>query len=108
MDLPRVKQLPGAPHHETVELSVTFDPRGANLDLGNVNVSVPINVSIRLHIRTDYTACQMWRCHHRPHSLYINLPPAIFPLVNKTIRHLEFVILSEFACAELPQNSVLV
>lgn len=45
VDLPRVVQLPGIPDNEAVDFVVTFDPRGANLDTGVVEVFVPINVS---------------------------------------------------------------
>jgi hypothetical protein len=41
VDLERVKNLP---NEEAVELSVTFDPRGANLTLGPVQHVIPINV----------------------------------------------------------------
>jgi hydrocephalus-inducing protein len=46
VELDKVLALPGAPHHETHDFLVTFDPRGANLGLGPVEVMVPINVSI--------------------------------------------------------------
>ena len=46
VELPRVVQLPGAPQHEGVDCIVTFDPRGANLNTGLVEVFVPINVRI--------------------------------------------------------------
>ena len=45
VELDRVRQLPGAPDHETVDFVVSFDPRGANLGLGEVESIVPINVS---------------------------------------------------------------
>ena len=45
VELDRVRQLPGAPDHETVDFIVSFDPRGANLSLGLVETVVPINVS---------------------------------------------------------------
>ena len=45
VDLHPVKNLPGAPDHETEDFLVTFDPRGANLGLGDVEAIVPINVS---------------------------------------------------------------
>ena len=41
VDLARVVQLPD---HEAVDCIVTFDPRGANLGIGPVEVIVPINV----------------------------------------------------------------
>lgn len=46
VELDRVKQLPGFPDHETVDFRVSFDPRGANVGLGEVETLVPINVSI--------------------------------------------------------------
>ena len=45
LELDRVKNLPGAPDHETLDFVVSFDPRAANLHLGAVEVVVPINVS---------------------------------------------------------------
>ena len=42
VDLERVKNLP---NEESVELSVTFDPRGANLSLGPVHHLIPLNVT---------------------------------------------------------------
>ena len=45
VELDRVRQLPGAPDHETVDFVVSFDPRGANLNLGAIETVVPINVS---------------------------------------------------------------
>jgi hydrocephalus-inducing protein len=53
VDLPRVVQLPGAPDHEAVDFVVTFDPRGANLSTGSVEVFVPINVSTSI----QFSAC---------------------------------------------------
>ena len=44
VELDRVRQLPGAPDHETVDFVISFDPRGANLGLGEVETTVPINV----------------------------------------------------------------
>ena len=44
VELDRVRNLPGAPDHETVDFVVSFDPRGANLQLGPVETVVPINV----------------------------------------------------------------
>ena len=44
VDLTRVLHLPGAPDHATVDCVVTFDPRGANLGIGPVEVILPINV----------------------------------------------------------------
>ena len=41
VDLLRVVQLP---EHEAVDCVVTFDPRGANLGIGAVEVVVPISV----------------------------------------------------------------
>ena len=46
VDLDRVKNLPGYPDNETVDFVVSFDPRGANLQLGPVEKLVPINVII--------------------------------------------------------------
>ena len=45
VELDRVRNLPGAPDNETLDFVVSFDPRGANLSLGAVEVVVPINVS---------------------------------------------------------------
>ena len=45
VELDRVRNLPGAPDNETLDFVVSFDPRGANLGLGAVEVVVPINVS---------------------------------------------------------------
>ncbi len=47
VELDRVKQLPGAPDHETVDFVVSFDPRGANIGLGEVDALIPINVCIQ-------------------------------------------------------------
>ncbi|KAH9493176.1 hypothetical protein Btru_021958, partial [Bulinus truncatus] len=44
IELERVRNLPGAPDNETLDFVVQFDPRGANLQLGTVKVSVPVNV----------------------------------------------------------------
>lgn len=46
VELDRVRALPGAPDHETVDFVVTFDPRGANLGLGEIETFVPLNVRI--------------------------------------------------------------
>jgi hydrocephalus-inducing protein len=43
IDLEKVKNLP---NEESVEFVVTFDPRGANLGLGPVEHSVPLNVNL--------------------------------------------------------------
>ena len=45
LEIDRVKNLPGAPDNETMDFVVSFDPRAANLQLGAVEVVVPINVS---------------------------------------------------------------
>ncbi|KAK6174452.1 hypothetical protein SNE40_017727 [Patella caerulea] len=45
VELDRVRNLPGAPDHETVDFMVKFDPRGANLQLGPVETTVPININ---------------------------------------------------------------
>ncbi|CAH1779299.1 unnamed protein product [Owenia fusiformis] len=44
VELNRVRQLPGAPDHETVDFVISFDPRGANLGLGDTETIVPINI----------------------------------------------------------------
>lgn len=44
-ELDRVRNLPGSPDNETLDFVITFDPRGANLPLGPVEVLAPINVS---------------------------------------------------------------
>ena len=46
VELDRVRNLPGAPDHETVDFVVSFDPRGANLSLGEVETVIPINVNM--------------------------------------------------------------
>ena len=44
MDLPRIRQLPGAPEHEAVEFLVSCDPRGANIDVGPIEALAVITV----------------------------------------------------------------
>ncbi|XP_041375521.1 hydrocephalus-inducing protein homolog [Gigantopelta aegis] len=44
VELDRVRDLPGAPDHETVDFVVSFDPRGANLPLGAVETVVHIKI----------------------------------------------------------------
>lgn len=44
VELDKVRQLPGAPEHETVDFVISFDPRGANLGLGELETMIPINV----------------------------------------------------------------
>ncbi|XP_055892829.1 hydrocephalus-inducing protein homolog isoform X5 [Biomphalaria glabrata] len=44
IELERVRNLPGAPDNETLDFVVQFDPRGANLQLGSVEVNVPVNI----------------------------------------------------------------
>lgn len=56
VELDKVKNLPGAPDHETVVFNVNFDPRGANLSLGSVETVVNINVSSHMTL-TDLMAC---------------------------------------------------
>ena len=48
IELNRIRQLPGAPDHQTVDFVVSFDPRGANLGLGPIETKVPINVSTHI------------------------------------------------------------
>ena len=48
VDMDRVRHLPGAPDHETVDFVVSFDPRGANLSLGDIDTIIPINVRFYL------------------------------------------------------------
>ena len=43
-----VHDLPGTPDHEVSEFVVSFDPRGANLGLGEIDTVLPINVCIIL------------------------------------------------------------
>ena len=57
VELDRVRQLPGAPDHETVDFVVSFDPRGANLGLGEVDAFIPINVSNLIYF-THRIGCQ--------------------------------------------------
>lgn len=63
VELDRVKQLPGAPHHEKIDFVVSFDPRGANLELGTVEAVVPINVVngplVNLHLMAHVTMPDM-------------------------------------------------
>ena len=47
VELDKVRHLPGWPEHETVDFRVSFDPRGANLELGDTEALVPINVSLK-------------------------------------------------------------
>jgi hypothetical protein len=47
VELDRVRNLPGAPDHETVDFVISFDPRGANLPLGPIETVVPINVCFK-------------------------------------------------------------
>nr|XP_006823299.1 PREDICTED: hydrocephalus-inducing protein homolog [Saccoglossus kowalevskii] len=44
VELDRVRNLPGFPDQETVDFVVSFDPRGANLGLGDIETLVPINI----------------------------------------------------------------
>lgn len=46
VEMPKVVQLPGAPDHETISFEVTFDPRGANLEIGEAEAVMPINVRV--------------------------------------------------------------
>lgn len=39
-----VRNIPGAPDHEWIEIQVTFDPRAANLDLGAVAAQILLNI----------------------------------------------------------------
>ena len=45
VELDPVKDFPGAPEHNILQFPVSFDPRGANLGLGEVDTIIPINVS---------------------------------------------------------------
>ena len=78
-DCDRVKNLPPA---ESIPITITFDPRGANLGLGSVEYRVPVEVSIldrhsvkcvRLfvgHIRSDVSSPPESHCvHARPERL---------------------------------------
>lgn len=47
VDLEKVKNLP---NEESVEFVVTFDPRGANLNLGPVEHVVPLNVKLFFYL----------------------------------------------------------
>ena len=58
LELGAVKHLPGAPDHETVDFVVSFDPRGANLGLGETETIVPINVSGNIMSGQQQGACQ--------------------------------------------------
>ena len=44
VELDRIRNLPGAPDHESVEFVVTFDPKSTSIPLGPVDVHVPITV----------------------------------------------------------------
>jgi len=46
VDLARVVHLP--PDHEAVDCVVTFDPRGASLGIGPIEVVIPINVFVTI------------------------------------------------------------
>ena len=61
VELDRVRQLPGAPDHETVDFVVSFDPRGANLGLGEVDAFIPINVGNMIFLRKKTTKFN-WSC----------------------------------------------
>ncbi|XP_035679087.1 LOW QUALITY PROTEIN: hydrocephalus-inducing protein homolog [Branchiostoma floridae] len=61
--LHHIHSLPGYPHHETMDFQVTFDPRGANLDLGEVEATVPLHIqggpTIMLCLRATVTMPEM-------------------------------------------------
>ncbi|XP_033116735.1 hydrocephalus-inducing protein homolog isoform X2 [Anneissia japonica] len=63
VELDRVKQLPGAPDHETVDFRVSFDPRGGNVNLGVVEALVPIMIvngpSVLLRLKANVTMPDM-------------------------------------------------
>ncbi|XP_052816168.1 hydrocephalus-inducing protein homolog isoform X2 [Mya arenaria] len=63
VELDRVRNLPGSPDYETVDFWVSFDPRGANLGLGPVECSVPINIlngpMIMMHLKANVTMPDM-------------------------------------------------
>ncbi|CAD5117498.1 DgyrCDS6267 [Dimorphilus gyrociliatus] len=40
-----VRNIPGAPDHEWIDIQVTFDPRAANLDLGLVEGQILLNIA---------------------------------------------------------------
>ena len=44
MNISRVRNLPGAPDHETVSFVVSCDPRGANIDVGTIETIAILNV----------------------------------------------------------------
>lgn len=62
-ELDRVKALPGYPKHETVDFKFTFDPAGANCDLGVHEIRIPINIQegpvIILRARAEVTMPNM-------------------------------------------------
>ena len=74
VELDRVRNLPGAPDHETVDFVVSFDPRGANLQLGPVESVVPINVSMINVLKSLNTfhflfSKKMWICRAGIHNI---------------------------------------
>lgn len=42
VELDKIRNLPGSPDNESIEFMVTFDPKGADVPLGPVDISVPI------------------------------------------------------------------
>ncbi|XP_078688637.1 hydrocephalus-inducing protein-like [Branchiostoma floridae x Branchiostoma belcheri] len=63
LGLHHIHSLPGYPDHETMDFQVTFDPRGANLDLGEVEATVPLHIqggpTIMLSLRATVTMPEM-------------------------------------------------
>ncbi|XP_077982980.1 hydrocephalus-inducing protein homolog isoform X2 [Glandiceps talaboti] len=63
VELDRVRNLPGFPDHETVDFVVSFDPRGSNLPLGDIETLVPINIvngpCVHMRLRANVTMPDM-------------------------------------------------
>ena len=51
---PKVRSLPGAPHHESLEFMVQFDPASVHLTSGSVQALLPFNVSSCICIQYYY------------------------------------------------------
>ena len=65
----QVKNLPGAPEHETIDFVIQFDPRSANLPLGAVSSFITINVSLPLHVLPSFPPSLLPYETHHPHQI---------------------------------------